>query len=108
MVLSKLAQLEVANKNVTVASFESVAKFLDGVSVDECASCFALCVDSASYIAEAFTHVIAYAVDVAVGLAAALLCSETVLNIHQQFSQHFYVLRIVVSFFSIQSCRLIS
>ena len=79
LVLSKLAQLEVANKNVTVASFESVAKFLDGVSVDECASCFALCVDSASYIAEAFAHVIAYTVDVAVGLAAALLCSETVL-----------------------------
>ena len=80
LVLSELAQLEVTSENIAVASFESVAKFLNGVSIDKSTGCFAFSVDSTSNIAEALAHVEANGVNVAVGSAAAILdvCLSTI------------------------------
>ena len=76
LVLRELAQLEVTNHYFTVASFEFVTQLLDGVLGDKSTSCFAFGVNGTSNIAEALAHVIANAIDVAVGCAAAIFnCS---------------------------------
>lgn len=76
LVLCQLAQLEVASHYFTVACFELVTEFLDGVLVDECASCFAFCVDSVGNVVGILSSVVAGSVDVAVDTAAAVLHSE--------------------------------
>ena len=79
-VLCQLAQLEVANKDVAIASLESVAKFLDSVSIDECASCFAFSVDSIGDSAGVLCAFKANSVNVAIGFAAAILCRKTIFS----------------------------
>ena len=76
-----LAQLEVAYHDVAVACFKSVAKFLNGVLVDESTSCLTLCVDSTGHVAEALAHVEAEAIDVAVCSAdGSFYTIETILQ----------------------------
>jgi hypothetical protein len=78
LVLSELAQLEVASKNVAVFVSEFVAKSLHGVCVDESTSCFTFSVNRVGDFASVLATFIANRINVAVGLAAALLSGETI------------------------------
>ena len=78
--LSLLTQLEVCGHKCSVFVFESVAKSLHCVGVDESSGDFTLIVDSTNNITETLGCVKTESVDVAVGFAAALLCGEAVLG----------------------------
>lgn len=78
LILRELAQLEVTSHYFAVTSFKSVAKFLDCVCVDECTSCFTFSMDSVSDFTSVFVVFITNSVNVAICLAAALLCSEAI------------------------------
>ena len=73
-----LAQLEVSSHKFSVFVSELITEFLHSVLIDECTCCLTFCVDGAGYITEAFAHVIADRVNVAVCFAAALLCGEAI------------------------------
>ena len=79
-ILSLLRQLEVSGQQVTVSVSQLVTQSLHGVGVDESAGLLTLCVDSSGDVAGVLRGLVADSVDVAIGLAAALLCSEAVLR----------------------------
>lgn len=68
-----MAQLEVTSHYFTVACFEFVAEFLDGISVDKSTCGFTFCVDGVGDFTCVFAIFIANRVNVAVGCAAAIL-----------------------------------
>jgi hypothetical protein len=78
LVLSELAQLEVASKNVAVFISELVAKSLHGVCVDKRTSCFTFSMNCVGDFASVFATFVANRVNIAVGFAAALLSSEAI------------------------------
>jgi hypothetical protein len=78
LVLSELAQLEVASKDVAVFISEFVAKSLHGICIDESTSCFTFSVNRVGDFASVLATFVANRINVAVGLAAALLSGETI------------------------------
>ena len=67
-----LAQLEVSSEKCSVFLFEFITESLHCVLVDKSTGCLTLCVDGTGYVTEAFAHIIADRVNVAVSSAAAV------------------------------------
>ena len=67
--LSQLRQLEITNHNVTVASLQSVAQVLHGVSIDQGASCFTFGMDSIGDCASVLRALVANCINVTIGCA---------------------------------------
>ena len=80
LVLRQLAQLEVASHYLTIACFKLITEFLNGVLIDECASCFTLSMDGVGDVVGILSSVIASGVNVAVDTAAAILHSKAELG----------------------------
>lgn len=101
-ILELLAQLEVSGEKFSVALFESVAKCLNCVSIDECASCFTFsvncrsnsinvaigCTDSIFDTIEAIFHsivnsieAVAYAISNSTKLSIVVLCVKTFVKV---------------------------
>ena len=78
--LCLLRQLEVGSHQFLILCLQSVAEILHGVGIDQSAGGLTLSMDSRRDLAGVLGIFIPNGIDVAVGFAAALLSSETVLS----------------------------
>ena len=116
-ILAQLRQLEVTSQDVTVASLKLVTQILHSVGVDQCASCFAFCVNGIGDCAGVLCAFVANSVNVAIG-CANLLSQELFIPYFLQFpisSDYIFILLtrssalllgLLVSFLTHQSLNL--